>query len=237
MTTLHLIRHGRASILETDYDQLHPLGELQARLLGEHLASYAQRFDAVYVGPHRRQLETLRLMREAAGPVGASWPEASMLEALAEGPFELLMKNHVRPRLASDAGLQAIARDVKAATEPVARDAALGALFDYMVALWRCDELKAEGLEPASVFDARVTGALDHIVREQDGRREVAVVTSNGVIGRLFLQAGLAPPQGQTRHHLHNSSISLLELTANGATVRAYDRTEHLRDPEHLTLM
>src|SRR4029077_15829933 len=97
MTTLHLIRHGRATALEEDYDQLHPLGELQARLLGEHLAKSALRFDGVYVGPLRRQLPTLRWMREAAAPYGAPWPVERVLPGLAEGPFEMLMKRHLRP--------------------------------------------------------------------------------------------------------------------------------------------
>src|SRR4051812_10321464 len=100
MTTLHLIRHGRASALEADYDQLHPIGEVQARTLGAHLGRAGQRFDAVYVGPLRRQLHTLQLMREAAGTAAANWPAERVLEGLAEGPFEALLKQYTRPRLA-----------------------------------------------------------------------------------------------------------------------------------------
>ncbi|MGD8861671.1 MAG: phosphoglycerate mutase family protein [Myxococcales bacterium] len=71
MTRLHLIRHGRASASADDYDQLQPLGETQARLLGEHLGARRQHFDRVYVGPLKRQRETLRLMRRSAGEVGS----------------------------------------------------------------------------------------------------------------------------------------------------------------------
>ena len=85
MTTLHVIRHGRATALEADYDQLHAMGELQARALGVHMSRTGKRFDAIYVGPLRRQLETLRLMREAAGEVGAGWPVAEVLDGLSEG--------------------------------------------------------------------------------------------------------------------------------------------------------
>src|SRR5262245_4817205 len=106
MTILHLIRHGRASALEADYDQLQPLGELQARLLGAHLAERAQRFDGVYVGPLKRQRETWRLMCEAAGAWAQQWPEARVLDGLAEGPFEVLMKAHLRPRIKLDVALQ-----------------------------------------------------------------------------------------------------------------------------------
>jgi broad specificity phosphatase PhoE len=237
MTTLHLIRHGRASALEADYDQLQPLGELQARLLGQHLALRAQRFDSVYVGPLKRQLETLRLMREAAGPLGAAWPDAVVLEGLAEGPFEALMRHHVRPRLPHDAALQAIAKRVRGATAPGERDTALGELFDYMVQAWRRGDVTAPEIESAVVFDARVAVTLEQIAQREGRGREVAVVTSNGVIGRLLLGAGMAPANGAAGHRVYNTSVSLLELCADGTVARGYNLTEHLRDPQHLTTL
>jgi hypothetical protein len=83
----------------------------------------------VFVGPLVRQRETLRLMREAAGALGAAWPDAVVLEGLAEGPFEIIMKHHVRPRLPDDAALRALASDVRGASGE-ARAVALNALFD-----------------------------------------------------------------------------------------------------------
>src|SRR5262245_7939084 len=185
MTLLHLIRHGRASATEADYDQLQPLGELQARLLGEHLGRRRQHFDGVYVGPLRRQLETLRLMREAAAEVGSAWPEATVLDGLAEGPFEPLMKQHVRPRLPHDPQLQTIVQALRGAPDARTRDEALNGLFDYMVGLWRQGEVVAAELEAPDAFSARVLGALDRIARSEALGRQVAVVTSNGVIGVL----------------------------------------------------
>jgi broad specificity phosphatase PhoE len=238
MTLLHLIRHGRASALEADYDQLQPLGELQARLLGEHLRRRRQHFDAVYVGPLRRQLETLRLMREAAAEVGSAWPEATVLDGLAEGPFEPLMKKYVRPRLAEDPQLQAIVQAMRGAVDARARDEALNALFDYMVGLWRLGEVAAQELESATVFNARVLDALDQIAKREAVGREVAVVTSNGVIGVLLQHVGLEPANGSARHRLYNSSVSLLELDVERrAVARCSNSTEHLSDPEHLTLI
>lgn len=238
MTLLHLIRHGRASALEADYDQLQPLGELQARLLGEHLGRRRQHFDAVYVGPLRRQLETLRLMREAAADVGSAWPEATVLDGLAEGPFEPLMKKYVRPRLAQDPQLQVIVQALRGAADARTRDEALNSLFDYMVGLWRMGEVVAEELEPPDVFNARVLSAVDQIAQREGVGREVAVVTSNGVIGALLQHAGLVPANGSTRHRLYNSSVSLLELDVERRGVaRGSNVTEHLSDPEHLTLI
>ena len=238
MTVLHLIRHGRASALEADYDQLQPVGELQARLLGEHLARRGQRFDAVYVGPLRRQLETLRLMREGAADLGRAWPQAEVLTGLAEGPFESLMKQHVRPRLPQDPQLQGIVQRLRGAADARVRDEALNALFDYMVDLWRKGEVVADDLESPDAFQARVLEALEHIAQRQERGRQVAVVTSNGVIGLLLQHAGLAPAHGALRHRLYNSSVSLIELDVDRRGVaHSSNATEHLTDPEHLTLI
>jgi broad specificity phosphatase PhoE len=238
MTLLHLIRHGRASALEADYDQLQPIGELQARLLGEHLGKRRQHYDAVYVGPLRRQLETLRLMREGAGEVGAAWPEATVLEGLAEGPFEPLMKNYVRPRIPHDPELQRIVQTLRAATDARVRDEALNTLFDYMVGVWRAGEVVADELESAAAFNARVLDALGQIAQREALGRQVAVVTSNGVIGVLLQHSGLDPAGGATRHRLYNSSVSLIELDVDRRGVsRGHNSTEHLSDPEHLTLI
>ena len=91
MSSIHFIRHARASASEANYDQLHETGTLQSRLLGEHFGQHGQHFDAIFVGPHLRHHETLRIARVAAADVGARWPEPIVLEALAEAPYDVLV--------------------------------------------------------------------------------------------------------------------------------------------------
>jgi broad specificity phosphatase PhoE len=238
MTVLHLIRHGRASALEADYDRLHGDGEAQARLLGEHLGRGRAAFDAVYVGPHKRQLNTLRLMREGAQPAGVAWPEATLLEGLAEGPFEVLFKVYLRPRIKLDAELQAQMAVLKEASDDAARQLALESMFDRMVTLWRSGEVHGDDLEPASAFNARVLDAQQRIAAREGAGRRVAVVTSNGVIGELLeALVNARPPDGRARHRFYNTSVTVLELAAAGPALRALNTTEHLLDPELLTLL
>ena len=182
MTTLHLIRHGRAQAQADDYDQLHEVGEAQARLLGAHLGQRRQRFDAVYVGPLRRQRETLRLMREAGGATAQTWPSEQVLEGLAEGPFEMLYKKYLSERLKHDGVLQAHVARLRAV--PDERDAVIELIFAHMVALWTAGEVQGPDVEPAPAFEARVAAAIGEIARREGSGREVAVVTSNGVIER-----------------------------------------------------
>jgi broad specificity phosphatase PhoE len=233
MTTLHLIRHGRAQALADDYDQLHEIGEVQARLLGAHLAASGQRFDAVYVGPHRRQRETLRLMREAAGSSAHTWPAENVLDELAEGPFELLFKKYMFERLTTDAVVAAHVERLRAA--PDERAAIVEALFTHMVGLWTSEQIRGDDLEPSHSFEARIDAALAHIAQREGLGREVAVVTSNGVIGACARRA-LGVDDGR-RMRVHNASITRIELLGSGFALRAHDVTEHLIHSEHLTLL
>ena len=236
VTILHLIRHGRASALEADYDQLQPLGELQAQLLGAHLAETGQRFDAVYVGPLRRQRETWRLMREAAGGWADAWPEAHVLDGLAEGPFEVLMKTHLRPRIKVDPALQALLAQSRQSEDERTRMEAVQAMFDRMLELWRGEEIRADDLESAAAFSARVDAAKDEIARREGPARVVAVITSNGVIGELLRSLEQVERNTSGRLRFHNTSVSVLELHADGPRVHRHNATPHLRE-EHLTLL
>ena len=47
MSSLALVRHGQASLFADDYDILSPLGEAQARHLGDHWARRGEVFDEV----------------------------------------------------------------------------------------------------------------------------------------------------------------------------------------------
>ena len=238
MTLLYLVRHARASAVEADYDKLHVEGEVQARLLGEHLAATAQQFELVFVGPHRRQQETLRIARDAAGAVGAAWPDPLVVEGLAEAPYEVLVKSHLLPRLAHDAKLAAMGEALGAAADTSARDAIVRTIWDYMVVLWEQGEISADGLETSQRFVGRVDQAFSEIcARMRQGQRAL-VMTSNGVIGRILTAATkTAPPAGQATHKLFNASISIIELEGQRASLREANLIEHIRDPALRTIL
>jgi broad specificity phosphatase PhoE len=62
MAQLLLIRHGQASYGQEDYDRLSPCGQEQACAVGRYLVT--AKLDALFVGPHRRQIETASLAAE-----------------------------------------------------------------------------------------------------------------------------------------------------------------------------
>jgi len=226
---LHLIRHGKAAASAADYDQLRPLGETQARKLGEHLGARGQHFDAVYCGPHRRQVHTLMLCRKAAGETGQAWPQAATLEGLAEAPYEELLKFGLMERLPVDEALQTLVRRVQDAGED--RDALrthMAATFDHMARLWHDDEFNREGMQTAREFLAQVDDALATLLRNHS-EGDVAVVTSNGVIGTMVGRAGGQMPGEGPVLMIANGSVSVLRASAGALEVEVVSDTTHLK--------
>jgi len=74
VSAIYLIRHAQAGPRH-QYDRLSDLGRNQARRLGEHLASQAVAFDAVYSGGLERQKHTAKAVAEAYRERSLPFPE------------------------------------------------------------------------------------------------------------------------------------------------------------------
>src|SRR5258708_26259924 len=86
MGSLTLVRHGQASFLQPDYDKLSTLGELQSRTLGEYWVPRGIRFDHVYYGPARRQIDTGEIVGRTYRKGGVEWPQPVHLPQFDEYP-------------------------------------------------------------------------------------------------------------------------------------------------------
>jgi broad specificity phosphatase PhoE len=89
MSVVYLVRHGQASFGQADYDVLSPVGERQARVVGEELAARGVRPTAVLAGTLSRQRRTAEIAVAAAGlgeEVGedARWNEYDHLGLVTE---------------------------------------------------------------------------------------------------------------------------------------------------------
>jgi broad specificity phosphatase PhoE len=239
MTTLHVIRHGKAMAGAAQYDQLHAMGQKQARLLGEHLRATSAHFDAVYCGPLARQLDTLAHMREAAGSVGAAWPPAIILAGLSEAPIEPLARHCMTERLATDVKLQAIFAEHHFGKRALGDTAFLEAVLAYVVDLWVSGAVTLPGIETAPEFGQRVRSALDQILQGGEEGRQVAVVTSNGVIGWF---AGYAQSEAEAERacllrRLFNASVSRFTEKGGRLELSAWNFIDHLVDSELRTIL
>jgi broad specificity phosphatase PhoE len=239
MTTLHLIRHGKAMAGAEQYDQLHAIGERQSRLLGEHLRETRVRFDAVYCGPLTRQVDTLSHMRSAAGEAGAAWPPAVILAELSEAPLEALARHCMTERLNTDLKLQALIREFHSAPRAHGDTAFFEAVLAYVVELWVSGEVTLPAVETAADFGRRVRLGLDQIYQNGGEGRHIAVVTSNGVIGWLagYAKKEAEPERTCLLRRLFNASVSRFTMTSGGLELSAWNVVDHLADAELRTIL
>lgn len=225
------------------YDQLHADGATQARLLGEYLREKNVHFDAVYSGPLVRQMDTLSLMRNAAGDVGNAWPPAVILAELAEAPLEPLARHCMSERIATDAKLQALMVALASGAHAPDDPAHFEALLLHVVGLWVSGEVTLPGVESAPEFGRRVRSALATIQGDEEtksGReRHVAVVTSNGVIGWLrgYVEREPEPERTCLLRRMFNSSINRFRIDDGTLRLEAWNCVDHLTDERLRTIL
>ena len=76
MSTLTLVRHGQAEVFQRESAALSPVGELQARALGEWWLRHGVTFDEVYCGALPRQARTAEVVADCYRAAGQRWPDA-----------------------------------------------------------------------------------------------------------------------------------------------------------------
>jgi len=210
VSTLYLIRHGQASFLDADYDVLSERGVAQSRRLGSHVAAGDWRFDAIYTGPRKRQIDTATHMIDAAREGGRELPAPEVLDAFDEFPFEAMMREVVPRLLAGDPELARMVGD-RTAGDEADRRRRLTAFVEHVTNLWSAGELEVpDHIESFERFNARVGAGLDDVMRREGRGRRVAVVTSGGPIS-ISLRRALAlsaDVMWQTAWVIRNASVS-----------------------------
>ena len=72
MGSIYVVRHGQAAFGTHEYDRLTDVGFMQARLLGAHFGARRIRFDAIFTGTLRRQIETAQGILEGHPELGVN---------------------------------------------------------------------------------------------------------------------------------------------------------------------
>lgn len=80
MNEIYFVRHGQASLLAKNYDQLSDRGWQQARWLGEYFRERGLTFDRVIVGDMQRHRETLQGLSEVLGQAKLTQTDARFNE-------------------------------------------------------------------------------------------------------------------------------------------------------------
>lgn len=230
MTTLYLLRHGQASALADEYDQLSPIGEQQAERLGAHLGAHAPRGSRVLIGPRRRHAQTLAGMRRGAP---SAFADETLEPALDEHHGVQLVKQLTPLYAERDHPFGEAIRAVMKGGPDAYR--AVGRMYQVALTGWARGELEHGGdIESWSAFRAR-TGAFLRTLIEGDDDGTLVAVTSGGAIGAIVAEAIGAPDERalDLMWSLKNASITRLRFshhtfTALEVTTTSGPRTVHL---------
>jgi len=239
VTTLVLIRHGQASYLEGDsYDRLSPLGERQARLLGEYWGRRGVRFGAVYSGPAERHRRTAEIAAAAAAAQGTKWPAVTILDDFDEFPGEEIMRRLGPVLVERHAHIREMFTAFENASSKEERKRVLDRLFYEVAVRWVESEVTSPEVETFEDFYARVKRGVDRILSGADESLRVAVFTSGGPTAVTVSLALDVPPRKTLELAFSPRNASFTEFYVVGGSLRlsAFNCFPHLDGrPELLT--
>jgi broad specificity phosphatase PhoE len=237
VSRLFLVRHGQASFLAADYDQLSPLGEAQSRLLGNYWAHRNLPFERIATGPRIRQKNTARLVAEAYRQAGAHFPEAIVMPEFDEYDAEGVLRGALPDLLQTSHEVRESYRLYGHASTPSDRTKHFQAFFEIAVTKWMTGELLVPGVESWAEFSARVNRGISQFISQ----------CGHGVNAAIFCSAGpITVAVARALHLTPLDTLKVLWMSRNGSysefwfsgdrfTLSAFNAVPHLDDPSLLT--
>jgi broad specificity phosphatase PhoE len=237
MSTLALVRHAQASFFSDNYDQLSPLGERQARLLGEHWVHRGVEFDEIFTGPRKRQIQTAALAGEAFAKAGRPWPKAQEMPEFDEHQVDKLIKLGMPDITRAHPHIEPLHEAYRSAEAPrdVARSFQL--MFEQVVMLWVEEKIGHDEVEAWAPFRDRVRAGFERIIVGESRGRRVAAFTSVGAV-TVCLQIALACPDRvafDLGWRVRNASITDVIFSKDRLTLENFNTLPHLHDPALVT--
>lgn len=229
MNQLWVIRHGQASFLADDYDQLSPLGIEQGRALGTYWAARGITPSRVVIGPRRRHQQTADAASEVFREQGLDWPEETQLDELDEHDGQEIV-NLAVPGYVEDYP------ELADRSKPEGRRRYFE-LFRRITRAWaRGEEPTPSDLEPWAAFRARVERGIRSVIesREHAGEEGItAVFTSGGPVATATgMVLGLPDEKVlELSWVVRNAALAEIRCHSEGLTLHAFNTIDHLSDP------
>ncbi|WP_439107846.1 histidine phosphatase family protein [Congregibacter sp.] len=222
MATIYLIRHGQASFGAENYDELSPLGRLQATLTGEYLARTGVVFDAAYCGPLERQKDTAALALAGQAAVVPLIEDQRLEEVRNDEHLEYLLPKvlETRPEIKAvvDQGLDSSKRFQKV----------IEAVFNYWVSP-ECDE---PAIQSWAEYSEGVHSMLRDIITNQGGGKTIGVFTSGGTIAALTAAVLKLPGSATYQFYepVFNCSVTQLFYSSDRVSLSYFNDCSFLRE-------
>ena len=189
MGRLILARHGQASFLSDNYDQLSALGVRQAYRLGEYWAGRNTLLDRAISGPQERQKDTAAEAAKACWREGLKFPKPEVFPEFAEYDGDAIMRLGLPLLLEREPRMRRLHAAFQAATGKEQRHAAFQRVFEVVQGAWARGEIADRSLESWADFSVRVNAGFDRVINECRPAATIVVFTSGGPIALAMQRA------------------------------------------------
>ena len=222
MGAVYLIRHGQASAMRRNYDQLSRLGMEQSEVLGKALAERLGGVDQVVSGAMRRHEQTARHSLRAMGLE----PQWQRDERWNEYDHQELITRYkplysVRALMLAD-----LARTLRPAE-------AFQEMFEQALDRWTSGRHDDEYRESWPQFRQRVRQGLEALVADMGRSRTALVYTSGGAISAVVQELTDMPPQQWRRlsRVIANATVTKVVYGSRGLHLSTFNEHGHFEGP------
>jgi len=237
MSVLTLVRHGQASYMAEDYDRLSPLGEEQARKLGEFWVRHRIQFDLCFHGPAKRHKQTLEIASDYVRQAGLSWPDSEMVPELDEFDAFRMMQMLTPKLVKSDPEVRRLSEVFEANRHTPEAGRLLQKLFEAVSRNWCSGAHDTPELESWTQFRTRIQTGIDRIRKMSEQSRNVVAISSGGPIAATVAHVlDLAPATAIEFVWLsRNGSFSEFLFSGERFSMHSFNSIPHLDDRSLLT--
>jgi len=237
MALLTLVRHGQASYLKENYDQLSDLGKRQARMLGEYWIRTKTSFDQVYYGPACRHFRTGQIVADVYRLAGQPWPEPVTVPDMDEYVGTAIVRTFLPGLLETHEDIRALEAEYRRTEEQNAAFKIYDKLFARISRMWVDGELDSPDLESWKTFCVRIDRGIQMIRDSAGENKRIVVFTSGGVIAASARLALDLAPQRTLELSLtsRNASYTELVFTPERIWLSSFNNHPHLEDEDLLT--
>jgi len=238
MGQLIVVRHGQASLMRTNYDDLSERGREQSTMLGQCFAEHGWSFDSVYTGPAMRHRDTMRRVGRELDAAERSWPEPVELAGLAENDDLSLVRASVGS-LSDDEEVVRLRQEMLDVRDKEERSRRFQLLYEAVMLRWLGGDFEPQGVESWPQFRARVLSCVETMTSLCQPEARIVAFTSVGPVAVLLQRALGVDDQTSFRlaWRLRNSALTEFSFDGRGRLLlESFNAVPHLRDPSTWTL-
>ncbi len=224
MSALYLIRHGQASFGTDHYDRLSERGFIQSEILAQYLLTIDQKFNSVYAGEMKRQIDTAEKVLSCYREAGKSVPALQILPEFNEYDSKGILKALVRDIAKGDPAMEAdmalFYTDQKAFQR----------IFEKVILRWIEGGKEIPGVTSWQEFRERVARGMSRVMAENGRGKTAMVFTSGGPISAAFQMATGISDKGTLRvvWHIVNTSVSSFVYNTEQISLTSFNNRAHL---------